>query len=120
MILKFFYMKKILIFSAISLLLITVLVSWIPEGAARKDAWQVGIGRRVMTPQNDVWLAGYGTKRENKNKIHDIWVKVMALKDPSGKRVVMATTDHMGMSRSVYETSIQKSISSSGSTGQIS
>ena len=67
-------------------------------------SWQVGIGRRVITPDDfDVWLAGYGRKRIAYGKIHDIWVKVLALKDPGGNRIVMATTDHMGMSKTVYE-----------------
>lgn len=69
----------------------------------KKSSWQAGFGKRIITPQNDVWLAGYGTKRAAENKIHDLWVKVMSLKSPDGKRVVIATTDHMGMSKTVYE-----------------
>ncbi len=65
--------------------------------------WQIGLGRRVITPQTSVWLAGYGTKRVPDGKIHDLWVKVLALKDADGKRVVLATTDHMGMSKTLYE-----------------
>ncbi len=71
--------------------------------------WQVGIGRCVITPNDiGVWLAGYGRKRIAYGKIHDIWVKVLALKDPEGNRVVMATTDHMGMSKTVYESLYSK------------
>lgn len=65
--------------------------------------WRVGIGRRVITPQTPVWLAGYGTKRVPDGKIHDLWVKVLALRATGGKSVVMATTDHMGMSKTIYE-----------------
>ncbi len=65
--------------------------------------WRVGIGRRVITPQRQVWLAGYGTKRAPDGRIHDLWVKAIAFEDATGHRAVMATTDHMGMSRSVYE-----------------
>jgi len=65
--------------------------------------WQVGLARRAITPRTAVWLAGYGTKRAPDGKIHDLWVKVLALRDPSGRRVVMATTDHMGMSQTIYE-----------------
>ncbi len=65
--------------------------------------WQVGIAKRVITPQTGVWLAGYGMKRAPEGKIHDLWVKVLALQDAEGGRVVMATTDHMGMSRTVYD-----------------
>jgi hypothetical protein len=65
--------------------------------------WQVGLARRAITPKTNVWLAGYGSKRASDGKLHDLWAKVLALKDPSGKRVVMVTTDHMGMSRSIYD-----------------
>lgn len=70
--------------------------------------WEVGIGRRKITPTTSVWLAGYGYKRIPYGKIHDLYVKVMALKDVSGKIVVLATTDNQGMSNTVYESIYQK------------
>ncbi|MEA3402844.1 MAG: neutral/alkaline non-lysosomal ceramidase N-terminal domain-containing protein [Armatimonadota bacterium] len=66
-------------------------------------SWEVGIGRRVITPQTQVWLAGYGTKRVPDGTIHDLWAKVLTLRAPDGKRAVMVTTDHMGMSKTIYE-----------------
>jgi neutral ceramidase len=65
--------------------------------------WKAGVGKRIITPETDVWLAGYGTKRVPEGKIHDIWVKVLALESLEGERLVIATTDHMGMSRTIYE-----------------
>ncbi len=70
--------------------------------------WEIGVGRRVITPRNDVWLAGYGSKRAAEGTIHDLWVKVLAIRDGGGKTLVMATTDHMGMSRVVYESILDK------------
>ena len=114
--------KKILRYSVLFNLLV-ICAGWIlwqsdPSGAylivrknnsaEKKKIWMVGFGRRVITPQNAVWLAGYGTKRVAENKIHDIWVKVMALKSPDGKSIVIATTDHMGMSKTVYESIYSK------------
>lgn len=78
------------------------------KSSDKNVGWMAGFGRRVITPQNGVWLAGYGTERAATDKIHDLWVKVLALKDPGGKRVVMATTDHMGMSKTVYESIYSK------------
>ena len=80
--------------------------------ADRPNTWQVGFGRRIITPQNDVWLAGYGMKRAAESKIHDLWVKVMALKGPDGREIVLVTTDHMGMSKTVYESLYSKVTSS--------
>jgi len=76
---------------------------FVNRGECDETNWQVGIGRRVITPQTEVWLAGYGTKRAPDGKIHDLWVKVLALRAADGKTVVMATTDHMGMSKTIYE-----------------
>lgn len=70
--------------------------------------WMVGISRRVITPTTGVWLAGYGTKRPVEAKLHDIWVKVLALKSGNGKRAVMVTSDNQGMSRTIYESLYQK------------
>ena len=71
--------------------------------AAEDTNWMVGVSRRVITPTTDVWLAGYDDGRPVERKLHDIWVKVLALKSTNGKRVVMATTDNQGMSRTIYE-----------------
>ena len=72
-------------------------------GSEAQTNWQAGIARRVITPQTPVWLAGYGTLRAPEGKLHELWVKVLALEDTKGKRVVLVTTDHMGMSKTVYE-----------------
>jgi len=101
-------MKRILQYSLVSLLLfISAGSTFLSSGILIADPsvcqWEVGFGRRIITPQNDVWLAGYGIKRAAESKIHDLWVKVMVLKSSEGKRIIMATTDHMGMSKTVYE-----------------
>lgn len=70
--------------------------------------WKGGVGRRVITPQNGVWLAGFGTKRVPGGKLHDIWVKVLALQDKSGKKAVLVTSDNQGMSRTIYESLYKK------------
>lgn len=75
---------------------------------AENAIWMVGISRRVLTPATDVWLAGYGSKRPVVGKLHDIWVKVLALKSSNGKRAVMVTTDNQGMSRTIYENLYKK------------
>ena len=65
--------------------------------------WKAGLARAVITPQKPVWLAGYGTKRAPEGKLHDLWVKALALEDAKGHRVVLVTTDHMGIPKGMYE-----------------
>ncbi len=66
--------------------------------------WKAGIAKAVITPEQPVWLAGYGSKRVPEGKLHDLWMKIMALEDAQGRRAVLVTTDHMGIPKPMYET----------------
>lgn len=72
-----------------------------------ESGWKAGVAKAVITPEKDVWLAGYGSKRAPTGKIHDIWMKALALEDQRGNRVVIITSDFQGvpkiMSDPVFE-----------------
>ncbi len=70
---------------------------------AGKPGWKAGIGRAIITPETDVWLAGYDYKRSAEGKLHDIWAKVLVLEAPGGKKSVLISTDHQGMSKTIYQ-----------------
>ncbi|MFO0801725.1 MAG: neutral/alkaline non-lysosomal ceramidase N-terminal domain-containing protein [Gemmataceae bacterium] len=59
--------------------------------------WKAGLAKAVITPDTPVWLAGYGSKRVPDGKLHDLWMKALALEDHHGKRVVLVTSDNQGM-----------------------
>jgi hypothetical protein len=59
--------------------------------------WRAGVARRVITPETPVWLAGYGTRRPPDGKLHDLWMKALALEDADGHRVVLITSDFQGV-----------------------
>src|SRR5262249_4727156 len=67
-----------------------VLAVWLGglQGAApgQEPTWKAGIARTIITPKTGVWLAGYGTKRPPECKLHDLWMKALALEDPQGNR----------------------------------
>ncbi len=65
--------------------------------------WQVGVSRAVITPREPVWLAGYGTKRVPEGTIHDLWLKVLAVRDTRGKLGVLITSDFQGVPKSVSD-----------------
>src|SRR5436190_10564642 len=77
------------------------------EQASKATAWKAGIAKAVITPEKSVWLAGYGSKRPPDGKLHDLWMKALALEDTAGKRVVLITSDFQGvpkgMSDQVFE-----------------
>ncbi|MCE9603639.1 MAG: neutral/alkaline non-lysosomal ceramidase N-terminal domain-containing protein [Planctomycetia bacterium] len=59
--------------------------------------WKVGIAKAVITPAKSVWLAGYGSKRAPDGKLHDLWMKALALEDEAGNRAVLVTSDFQGV-----------------------
>jgi neutral ceramidase len=65
--------------------------------------WKAGLAKAVITPEKAVWLAGYGSKRVPDGKLHDLWMKALALEDSSGKRVVLVTSDFQGVPRSMSD-----------------
>lgn len=68
-----------------------------------KTVWKAGLAKSVITPEKAVWLAGYGTKRVPAGKIHDLWMKALALEDAAGKRVVLITSDFQGVPKNMSD-----------------
>ncbi|MDX1969931.1 MAG: neutral/alkaline non-lysosomal ceramidase N-terminal domain-containing protein [Planctomycetaceae bacterium] len=83
-----------------SWLTMLVFCSWLtaanPAWAADL-AWKAGIAKAVITPETSVWLAGYGSKRAPDGKLHDLWMKALALEDQHGQRAVLITSDFQGV-----------------------
>lgn len=65
--------------------------------------WKAGLAKAVITPEKAVWLAGYGTKRVPDGKLHDLWMKALALEDADGRRVVLITSDFQGVPKSMSD-----------------
>lgn len=65
--------------------------------------WKAGVAKAVITPETGVWLAGYGTKRPPDGKLHDLWMKALALQDARGRRAVLITSDFQGVPRSMSD-----------------
>eukprot|EP00456_Euglypha_rotunda_P076465 TRINITY_DN715_c0_g2_i11.p1 TRINITY_DN715_c0_g2~~TRINITY_DN715_c0_g2_i11.p1 ORF type:complete len:486 (-),score=87.35 TRINITY_DN715_c0_g2_i11:101-1558(-) len=82
-------------------LVITSLMLW--PYSADAATWQAGIAKAVITPDKSVWLAGYGSKRAPDGKLHDLWVKALALEDASGHRVVLITSDFQGVPKNMSD-----------------
>ena len=67
------------------------------------ENWKAGLAKAVITPENGVWLAGYGSKRAPDGKLHDIWMKALALEDDKGQRAVLITSDFQGVPKSMSD-----------------
>jgi neutral ceramidase len=67
---------------------------------ARDSAWRVGLGRKKITPEDLMWMSGYGARdRPAEGKLTELWAKAMAIEDPSGRRFVLVTLDLVGIDR---------------------
>ncbi|MCE9524872.1 MAG: neutral/alkaline non-lysosomal ceramidase N-terminal domain-containing protein [Planctomycetales bacterium] len=71
--------------------------------AEEKQAWKAGVAKAIITPEKAVWLAGYGSKRVPDGKLHDLWMKALALEDTAGKRVVLITSDFQGVPKGMSD-----------------
>lgn len=65
--------------------------------------WKAGVARAIITPEKAVWLAGYGTRRVPDGKLHDLWMKALALEDAQGNQVVLITSDFQGVPKSMSD-----------------
>ena len=65
---------------------------------------QVGVGRIKITPERPIFLSGYAARKKPSEGVKmDIWAKALAFSDKRNGRVVIVTTDLIGMSRSISE-----------------
>jgi neutral ceramidase len=67
------------------------------QGSPAAGNWNAGVARAISLPDTSVWLAGYGTKRAPDGKLHDLWMKALALEDHRGMRAVFITSDFQGV-----------------------
>jgi len=80
-----------------------VLLSFLTSSPGAEPIWKAGLARAVITPTRPVWLSGYAGKRVPEGKLHDLWVKVLALEDASGRRAVVLTSDLIGFGKGPYD-----------------
>jgi neutral ceramidase len=83
------------------------------DAADAANGWQAGFGRVVFTPDERMWLSGYGGRdRPSEGKVHDLYARAAALRDPQGRTAVFIATDlvgvPLGMTRAVSEAAGRK------------
>ncbi len=73
---------------------------WAQDGPASVPAapLKAGVAQVVITPEKNMWMAGYAArKKPAEGKIQELFAKALALEDESGKRLVIITTDLIGI-----------------------
>jgi hypothetical protein len=66
--------------------------------------WKAGVAVQVITPDQPMWMAGYGSRNKPaEGKLTELYVKALALEDPRGGRLVLLTSDLVGIPRALSE-----------------
>ncbi|MCI0685213.1 MAG: neutral/alkaline non-lysosomal ceramidase N-terminal domain-containing protein [Gemmataceae bacterium] len=89
---------------SITVCLVALSAAGLAASARGQEAtWKAGVAKAIVTPDKGVWLAGYGTKRPPDGKLHELWMKALALEDPNGNRVVLVTSDFQGIPKEMSD-----------------
>jgi len=72
---------------------------------AAEPGWKVGTARINITPEEPLWMSGYGgRKHPAEGTLHDIWVKILVMEDARANRGVVITSDVCGWSKISWDT----------------
>jgi hypothetical protein len=72
--------------------------------AAAEPSWKAGTATEVITPQKAMWMAGYGSRKHPADgKLHELWLKALALEDANGHRAVILSSDTLGIPKTIYD-----------------
>ena len=67
-------------------------------------SWNAGLGSADISPTEPIYLNGYGNRTHPSTGVKQkLWAKAVALEDEKGNRVVIVTTDLLGLPGSVSD-----------------
>jgi len=70
------------------------------SGVAQPARWQAGAAKLVITPNEPMWMSGYGARTAPAEGKHDdLWAKALVLVDPAGHKCCLVTLDLVGIDR---------------------
>jgi hypothetical protein len=85
--------------------LVTGLFNGLAAAARASDApYKAGVAVIVITPTEPLWMAGYGNRtKPAEGRQQDLYVKVLALEDAAGSKLVLLTSDLVGLPRQLSD-----------------
>lgn len=89
--------------SGVVLVLLSLTAGPQTDAHAQDGGWKAGVAKAVITPDEPIWMAGYGNRTHPaEGKETELWIKIVALEDASGKRAVVLTSDTLGIPQAMY------------------
>lgn len=68
--------------------------------AQESQVWKAGVATVTVTPDGPLWMAGYASRtKPAEGKATDLFAKALAIEDAEGQRLVIVTTDLIGIPR---------------------
>lgn len=65
---------------------------------ADSGGFEVGVGKVVITPKKNMWMAGYADRTHaSEGKVHDLFAKTLAIKDSNGNLSILLGSDIIGL-----------------------
>ncbi len=66
--------------------------------------YRAGVGRIDITPAQSIWMSGYASRTHpSEGVIAPLFAKALAIEDSKGVRIVIVTTDLIGLPRSISD-----------------
>ena len=99
-------MKKAILFSVFSACLILIIYNATAAGDQQvaTKGWKAGVARVVITPEEQIWMAGYSARdHASEGILHDLWAKALAIEDAKGKKVLLITSDLLGFPKKMSD-----------------
>ncbi|MCP5120120.1 MAG: hypothetical protein GY953_55700 [bacterium] len=73
-------------------------------GALAAADYRAGVARAELTPDSPIWLSGYASRtKPSEGVLARLWAKALAIEDGKGARLVVVTTDLIGLPRSISD-----------------
>jgi len=71
--------------------------------------WKAGTAKVVITPSEPLWMAGYAARtKPSEGKVHDLWIRALAIEDPNGNLGVIVSCDVVGVSRQIWDSILDR------------
>ncbi len=84
--------------------MLLLIVAVVLPSPALAEGWKAGAAREKITPQQSMWMAGYGSRNHPATGfLNDLWAKALVLEDAEGKRAAIVTLDVVGISPDVVD-----------------
>ena len=82
----------------------TIVGSVVLCGSLQGGEFKAGLGRTAITPRSPIWMSGFAARTHaSEGVMHDLWAKALALEDSDGGRVVIVTTDLIGLPHEISD-----------------